>query len=113
MSARAGERCISTLHRRDVHLARGASSFMKLDCHHDIRVLKPKEKLPCLPIVFPSLTRRAVDAIKANGKDTVYWDGKLTGFGLRVRKSGCKRVLRANSSQWQAALVHDRPRTDR
>ncbi len=41
----------------------------------------------------PRLTRRAVDAIKANGKDSVYWDGKLTGFGLRVRKSGCKRYF--------------------
>ena len=41
----------------------------------------------------PRLTRRAVNAIKANGKDTVYWDGKLTGFGLRVRKSGCKRYI--------------------
>ncbi|MYA88982.1 MAG: site-specific integrase [Boseongicola sp. SB0662_bin_57] len=36
------------------------------------------------------LTKRTVDAIKANGADTVYWDGKLTGFGLRVRKSGRK-----------------------
>ena len=35
-------------------LAHGASSFMKLDCHHDIHVLNPKEILPCLPIVFPA-----------------------------------------------------------
>ncbi len=39
---------------------------------------------------IPRLTKRAVDAIKANDADTVYWDGKLTGFGLRVRKSGRK-----------------------
>ena len=41
----------------------------------------------------PRLTRRVVNAIKANGNDAVYWDGKLTGFGLRVRKSGCKRYF--------------------
>ncbi len=39
---------------------------------------------------IPRLTKRTVDAIKASGADTVYWDGKLTGFGLRVRKSGRK-----------------------
>ncbi len=27
---------------------------------------------------------------KANGADTVHWDGELTGFGVRVRKSGRK-----------------------
>ncbi|MDE0371869.1 MAG: Arm DNA-binding domain-containing protein, partial [Rhodospirillales bacterium] len=26
----------------------------------------------------------------ADGTDTVYWDGELTGFGIRVRKSGRK-----------------------
>ena len=46
----------------------------------------PSNRVPCL-------TKRAVDAIKANGKDAVYWDGKLTGFGLRVRKSGRKRYI--------------------
>lgn len=39
---------------------------------------------------IPRLTKRTVEAIKANGADAVYWDGKLTGFGLRVRKSGRK-----------------------
>ncbi len=38
----------------------------------------------------PRLTKRAVDALKANGADTVHWDGELTGFGVRVRKSGRK-----------------------
>ena len=37
---------------------------------------------------IPKLTKRAVEALKANGADTVYWDGELTGFGVRVRKSG-------------------------
>ena len=39
------------------------------------------------------LTKRSVDAIKANGNDIVYWDRELTGFGLRVRKSGRKNYV--------------------
>ena len=39
---------------------------------------------------IPRLTKRTVDALKANGTDTVHWDGELTGFGVRVRKSGRK-----------------------
>ncbi len=39
------------------------------------------------------LTKRTVDALKANGSDAVYWDGDLTGFGVRVRKSGRKTYV--------------------
>ena len=39
---------------------------------------------------IPRITKRSVDAIKPDGTDTVYWDGELTGFGLRVRRSGRK-----------------------
>ncbi len=39
------------------------------------------------------LTKRAVDALKPNGKDAVYWDSELTGFGVRVRKSGRKHYV--------------------
>ena len=42
---------------------------------------------------IPKLTRRAVEALKPNGADTVYWDGELTGFGVRVRKSGRKNYV--------------------
>ena len=42
---------------------------------------------------IPRLTKRTVDAIRANGGDAVYWDGELTGFGLRVRKSGRKNYV--------------------
>ena len=42
---------------------------------------------------IPKLTKRAVEAIKTNGADTVYWDGELTGFGIRVRKSGRKNYI--------------------
>ena len=39
---------------------------------------------------IPRITKRSVDAIKPDGSDAVYWDGELTGFGLRVRRSGRK-----------------------
>ena len=39
---------------------------------------------------IPRITKRSVDAIKPDGTDAVYWDGELTGFGLRVRRSGRK-----------------------
>ena len=42
---------------------------------------------------IPKLTKRAVEALKANGADTVYWDGELTGYGVRVRKSGRKNYV--------------------
>ena len=42
---------------------------------------------------IPKLTKRAVEALKANGADAVYWDGELTGFGVRVRKSGRKNYI--------------------
>ena len=35
------------------------------------------------------LTKRSVDALKANGADAVYWDSELTGFGVR-KFSGAK-----------------------
>ena len=35
-------------------------------------------------------TKRAVDALKAGGTDTVYWDRDLTGFGVRVYPTGGK-----------------------
>ena len=31
---------------------------------------------------IPKLTKRTVEALKASGADTVYWDGKLTGFAV-------------------------------
>ena len=46
-----------------------------------------------MPNRIPKLTRRAVEAIKANGADTIYWDGELTGFALRIRKSGRKNYV--------------------
>ena len=42
---------------------------------------------------IPRITKRSVDASRADGTDTVYWDGELTGFGLRVRRSGRKSYV--------------------
>ena len=42
---------------------------------------------------IPRITKRSVDAIKVGGTDAVYWDGELTGFGLRVRRSGRKSYV--------------------
>ena len=42
---------------------------------------------------IPRISKRSVDAVKAGGTDTVYWDGELTGFGRRVRRSGRKSYV--------------------
>ncbi len=74
------------------------------------------------------LTKRAVDALKTENRDTLFWDRDLAGFGVRVhsagRKSyvvqsrgpgGIKRVtlgrhgaLSTGEARKQAALVIDR-----
>lgn len=39
------------------------------------------------------LTKRSVEAIQPAATDMVYWDGDLTGFGIRVRASGRKTYV--------------------
>ena len=39
------------------------------------------------------ITKRTIDALQADGRDYVAWDGELTGFGVRVRPSGSKSFV--------------------
>ncbi|MYA95594.1 MAG: site-specific integrase [Nitrospinae bacterium] len=39
------------------------------------------------------LTKRTVDALKVNGKDAVFWDRELAGFGVRVHTTGRKAYV--------------------
>ena len=36
------------------------------------------------------LLKRAVDALEVEGKDAVFWDRDLAGFGVRVHPTGKK-----------------------
>jgi len=40
-----------------------------------------------------SISRRTVESLPADGRETVYWDSKLSGFGVRVYPSGVKVYL--------------------
>ena len=39
---------------------------------------------------YHTLTKRTVDRLSVNGKDAVFWDDELPGFGVRVYPSGKK-----------------------
>ena len=39
------------------------------------------------------LTKRTVDALKADGKDALFWDRELAGFGVRVHATGRKTYV--------------------
>ncbi|MCY4406251.1 MAG: integrase arm-type DNA-binding domain-containing protein [Rhodospirillaceae bacterium] len=43
-----------------------------------------------MPDAAPKLTKRIVDAFAVSGKDAVFWDRDLKGFGVRVHPSGRK-----------------------
>ena len=40
-----------------------------------------------------AISKRAVDALPTNGKDALYWDRRLPGFGVRVAASGRKTYI--------------------
>lgn len=42
---------------------------------------------------MPKITKRTVDALKANEKDLIIWDDDLPGFGIRVKPSGVKSYI--------------------
>ena len=37
-----------------------------------------------------TISKRSVDALAADGKDALYWDRDLAGFGVRVYPTGRK-----------------------
>ena len=37
-----------------------------------------------------NLTKRIVERLKAEGKNAIFWDSALTGFGVRVHTTGRK-----------------------
>jgi integrase len=39
------------------------------------------------------ITKRLVDQLPTNGRDYIFWDGELPGFGVRVRSSGSKSYV--------------------
>ena len=42
---------------------------------------------------YRSLTERTVDALSGGGRDVIFWDPELPGFGLRIYPSGAKVFL--------------------
>ena len=42
---------------------------------------------------YRSLTKRTVDALSGGGRDVIFWDAELAGFGVRVHASGAKVFL--------------------
>ena len=39
------------------------------------------------------LTKRTVDALEVDGKDAIFWDRELAGFGVRVHATGRKTYV--------------------
>ncbi len=39
------------------------------------------------------LTKRIVDGLKPGGKDAIFWDRDLAGFGVRVHATGRKLYI--------------------
>ena len=39
------------------------------------------------------LTKRTVDALEVDGKDAIFWDRELAGFGIRVHATGRKTYV--------------------
>ena len=54
-----------------------------------------------------TLTKRIVDRLAVNGKDAVFWDSELPGFGIRVHSTGRKVYVvqtRANGKSRRVTL---------
>ena len=40
-----------------------------------------------------AITKRSVEALSVEGRDAVFWDRDLPGFGIRVYPSGLKKYV--------------------
>ncbi len=62
---------------------------------------------------YRTLSKRIVDSLPADGKDTVYWDRELPGFGLRVYTTGRKvfvvQTRAFGRSKWVTLGEHGNP----
>ena len=68
------------------------SSRLRIDYefHSESQGRKPEPPETVMPDAAPKLTKRTVDALAVDGKDAVFWDRDLKGFGVRVHPSGRK-----------------------
>ena len=58
---------------------------------------------------FRTLTKRTVDRLSVNGKDAIFWDRDLPGFGVRVYPSD-KKVGSVAKSGYLVTCLCDLPR---
>ena len=55
---------------------------------------------------MPKITKRLVDAIKPTGQTQIIWDDSLTGFGLKVFRTGVKTyVLRFRTPEGRQRMA--------
>ena len=68
------------------------SGRLRIDYEIHIGFQGRKSELPetMMPDTAPKLTKRTVDALASDGRDAVFWDRDLKGFGVRVHPSGRK-----------------------
>ena len=55
------------------------------------------------------ISKRTVDSLSVEGKDAVFWDSELQGFGVRVYPSGSKVYIVQTRFGRQVQALHARP----
>ena len=54
---------------------------------------------------YRTISKRTVDRLSAEGKDAVFWDRELSGFGVRVYPSGTKVYVVQTRAQGKSTRV--------